>query len=61
MEIFKGESIITFFDTFKIDLDCLEYLAQKKWDCGFSCRNVVTQNVPYARRIWHETVINVTP
>jgi len=38
MEIFKGESIITFFDTFKTDMDCLEYLAEKKWESGFTCK-----------------------
>ncbi|MBC5837989.1 IS1595 family transposase, partial [Flavobacterium sp. F-392] len=31
MESFKGESIIDFFDTFKTDLTCLEYLASIKW------------------------------
>ena len=38
MEIFKGESIISFFDTFKTDLDCLGYLAHKKWDSGYTCK-----------------------
>ena len=38
MEIFKGESIITFFDRFKTDFDCLEYLATKKWELGFTCK-----------------------
>ena len=37
METFKGESIIDFFDTFKTDLDCLEYLASIKWKDGFKC------------------------
>ena len=37
MEIFKGESIITFFDRFKTDMDCLEYLAEKKLSLGFIC------------------------
>ena len=37
MEKFKGESIINFFDTFKTDLDCLEYLATIKWHSGFNC------------------------
>ena len=37
MESFKGESIIDFFDTFKTDLDCLEYLASIKWKDGFKC------------------------
>ena len=30
MEKFKGESIIDFFDKYKTDLDCLEYLAMIK-------------------------------
>lgn len=30
MESFKEESIINFFDTFKTDLDFLEYLASIK-------------------------------
>ena len=33
----KGEGIIEFFDTFKTDLDCLEYLASIKWKDGFKC------------------------
>ena len=37
IEPFKRESIITFFDTFKTD-DCLKYLAEKKWDSGFTCK-----------------------
>jgi transposase-like protein len=37
MEKFKGESIIDFFDTFKTDRDCLEYLASIKWKDGFQC------------------------
>ncbi|OCB74519.1 IS1595-like element ISFlsp4 family transposase [Flavobacterium crassostreae] len=37
MESFKGESIIDFFDTFKTDLTCLEYLASIKWKDGFKC------------------------
>lgn len=37
MEKFKGESIISFFDKFKTDSDCLEYLARIKWQSGFNC------------------------
>lgn len=37
METFKSESIIDFFDTYKTDMDCLEYLAKIKWQSGFSC------------------------
>jgi transposase-like protein len=37
MEKFKGESIINFFETFKTDSDCLEYLAIIKWQSGFHC------------------------
>lgn len=37
MELFKSESIITFFDRFKTDMDCLEYLSEKKWTSGFIC------------------------
>lgn len=37
MEKFTGESIIEFFDTYKNDLDCLEYLAMIKWESGFKC------------------------
>ena len=37
MEIFKGESIIDFLDTFKTDKDCLKYLADTKWSEGFKC------------------------
>jgi len=35
MESFKGENIIDFFDTFKTDLACLEYLASIKWKDDF--------------------------
>ncbi len=38
MEIFKSESIVDFFDTFQTDYDCLNYLAQKKWENGFKCK-----------------------
>ena len=38
MELFKGENIISFFDTFKTDFDCLDYLAHKKWDLGYTCK-----------------------
>jgi len=38
MEIFKSESIVDFFDTFQTDNDCLNYLAQKKWENGFKCK-----------------------
>jgi hypothetical protein len=37
MEKFQGESIIDFFDTFKTDRDCLQYLASIKWKDGFKC------------------------
>lgn len=37
MEKFTGESILEFTDTFKTDLDCLEYLASKKWKGGYKC------------------------
>jgi transposase len=37
MEKFAGESILKFTDSFKNDLDCLEYLASKKWSKGFKC------------------------
>ena len=37
MESFKSESIIDFFDRYKTDLDCLEYLATIKWRDGFTC------------------------
>ena len=38
MEIFKSESIIDFFDTYKTDKDCLAYLAKIKWREGFICK-----------------------
>ena len=38
MESFKSESIIDFFDTYKNDEDCLEYLAMIKWKSGFECK-----------------------
>jgi hypothetical protein len=37
MEPFKSESIIDFFDRYKTDKDCLEYLASIKWRDGFTC------------------------
>ena len=37
MEKFTGESILEFTDKFKTDLDCLEYLAEIKWNEGFKC------------------------
>lgn len=37
MDKFKGESIIDFFEKYKTDLDCLEYLAMLKWKDGYEC------------------------
>lgn len=37
MENFTGQSILDLTDKFKSDLDCLEYLASKKWSNGFKC------------------------
>lgn len=37
MEKHTGQGIIEYFDKFKTDSDCLEYLAQIKWEKGFSC------------------------
>lgn len=37
MEKFTGESILEFTDRFKTDLDCLEYLASKKWEDNYKC------------------------
>jgi len=36
--IFKGENIIDFTDTFTDDMSCLSYLAEKKWNGGYSCK-----------------------
>ena len=38
MDIFKGESIISFYDRFQSDHDCLVYLADKKAEQGYICR-----------------------
>lgn len=38
MELFEGQNIISFFDTFKTDMDCFEYLSKKKWSEGFACK-----------------------
>jgi len=35
--MFKGEDFLEFTDKFKIDLDCLSYLAEIKWSHGFTC------------------------
>ena len=37
MEKHTGQGIIEYFDRFKSDLDCLEYLATIKWSKGFKC------------------------
>ena len=37
MEKFRGQGIIEYFDRFKTDLDCLEYLAYTKWKDGYKC------------------------
>ena len=59
MEIFKCESIITFFDRFKTDMDCLEYLAEKKLSLVLFVKNVNTINVQFERKTWLEIAINV--
>lgn len=38
METFRGQSVIEFYNRFKDDRACLEYLAEKKWSQGFKCR-----------------------
>ena len=38
MDIFKGQSLIHFMDTFQSDQDCLKYLASYKWSSGYRCR-----------------------
>lgn len=35
---FTGLSLIEFTETFKSDLDCKEYLGERKWGEGFRCR-----------------------
>jgi len=37
MKKFKNDNIIEFFNTFKTDKDCLEYIASIKWKDGFKC------------------------
>lgn len=37
MDIFRGESIVSFFDRFKSDEDCLAYLAARKASQGYAC------------------------
>lgn len=37
MDKHTGQGIIEYFDKFKTDLDCLEYLSKIKWEKGFSC------------------------
>jgi len=38
MKIFKGEELLKFAGRFPTEEACLEYLADIKWDKGFSCR-----------------------
>jgi len=38
MNIFKGQNLLEFFDRFKTDEECKEYLAGIKWNDGFECR-----------------------
>lgn len=37
MDLFKGQNLIEFTERFKIDTDCIEYLAYLKWSEGFKC------------------------
>lgn len=37
MDIFKGQNLLEFFDRFKTDLDCKEYLAAIKSEKPFKC------------------------
>ncbi len=37
MELFKGKNLIEFSERFKTDEDCKEYLANSKWNVGFTC------------------------
>lgn len=38
MTIFTGQNLIEFAERFQTDLDCEEYLANIKWEQGYSCR-----------------------
>lgn len=38
MEIFNGQNLLEFAERFKTDLDCEKYLADLKWENGYSCR-----------------------
>ena len=35
--LFTGLSLIEFTKTFKTDMDCYEYLSERKWVDGFKC------------------------
>ncbi len=37
MELFKGQNLIEFSERFKTDEGCKEYLANSKWNAGFTC------------------------
>lgn len=37
MNLFEGQNLLEFFNRFKSDVDCKEYLAHYKWSEGYSC------------------------
>ncbi|MFT5217705.1 MAG: hypothetical protein ACI83H_002846, partial [Glaciecola sp.] len=59
MEPFKSESIIDFFDRYKTDKDCLEYLASIKWRDGFTCVKCHHIESPTANTLFHKVKFGV--
>lgn len=37
MELYKGRNLLEFTERFKTDIDCKEYLANYKWEKGYTC------------------------
>ena len=56
MELFKGQNAIEFSDRFRSDDDCLEYLADMKWQDGFKC--IKCGHLAFQQRKHHSRICN---
>lgn len=56
MELFKGQNALEFADRFRSNDDCLEYLANIKWQDGYKC--VKCGHNAYQQREHHARICN---
>jgi ribosomal protein L37AE/L43A len=53
MDIFKGQEIIEFSESFQTDLDCKKYLAELNWKDSFTCQKCGHQGIQIRKTYVH--------